>query len=154
MKRPQHLVQYGDTPEESTVAYTDYIKLMEYCDWLESENKGLRKQVGQYSRLSMDSVELESNGSKTEVVLLAADKLVDIGGKIRGLFLKKDYSAIDEMFVDYDFMKFTTTQLAMIARTIFPAKDKLNNWNDGLRVISNIIDARGEDSEHILRGLK
>ncbi len=37
MKRPQHIVQYGDTPEESTVAYTDYIKLMEYCDWLESE---------------------------------------------------------------------------------------------------------------------
>jgi hypothetical protein len=37
MKRPQHIVQYGDTPEESTVSYTDYIKLMEYCDRLEGE---------------------------------------------------------------------------------------------------------------------
>ena len=59
------------TPDDDLVKYDDYVKLEKYCDQLQLEKKALADLVGQYSKLSNDSIELDANNKKVEVVLLA-----------------------------------------------------------------------------------
>ena len=57
--------------KRSIVYADDYERLSKYCDQLQLEKKALADLVGQYSKLSNDSIELDANNKKVEVVLLA-----------------------------------------------------------------------------------
>jgi len=57
--------------KRSTVYYDDYKRLEKYCEQLQTEKVALANLVGQYSKLSNDSIELGVNNKKVEVALLA-----------------------------------------------------------------------------------
>jgi len=48
-------------PSKRSIVYADdYNRLLKYCDQLQAEKKALADLVGQYSKLSNDSDEIES----------------------------------------------------------------------------------------------
>ena len=83
IKPPKAEVITDGASRKKVYAY-DYDALWRYCSQLETEKKelavvvgqchkmirGYQKDVNQYSKLSNDSIELDSNNKKVEVVLL------------------------------------------------------------------------------------
>ncbi len=95
---------------------------------------------------------LKEFASKANAAFSAKDILPLVSG-LRSLFTEKNYSAVDQLLCVVELKTFSSTALATLARTTFPARDKLHNWDASLTRIQNYLKSRGEDADHILRGL-
>lgn len=81
------------------------------------------------------------------------EKIYPLVSGIADLFTESAYGEVDSLLADPEIDRFSDTALVTLVRTTFPARAKLTNWASCLEQVRSILEARGLDSEKLLRGL-
>lgn len=82
----------------------------------------------------------------------AADIYPLISG-IAKVFKQKDYTSVDNILSTAPLNSLSVTAMVTLVRTTYPARSKLQEWDNSLHAIREKLISLGENSNSLLRGL-
>ena len=84
---------------------------------------------------------------------ISAEDIQSAVSGITDLFISKDYSSVDTILAQLEVDKLSALSLVTIARSTFPARDNLQNWDRAITRISEQLEVLGKKPSKALRGL-